>query len=603
MNSLDDIRPGATIGRFEFLVPIAKGGMAAVWAARLKGSRGFSKTVAIKTMLPMLSDDPMFEQMFLDEAQIAALIHHPNVVEIMDLGEQDGILFQVMEYVDGESLATVLRTQNKKKERIPLEIAVQIIIDACRGLHAAHELKNVDGTLLGLVHRDISPQNIMITYDGVVKLVDFGVAKAAGRTTSETTAGQIKGKAPYMAPEQALGQHVDRRTDVFAMGIVLYQITTGKHPFRGENDIATLHNILHNDLPSPRFVDPQFPRPLESAIHRALSRDITQRFASAKDMADALSRVFPPTRRRTDVADVGTFVQNLLGESGNRRRMALAEAIKRADLRTSSTPLSEASGPILLPLAELGTDSAIHSPRGLAAPTERIDVGDLSFNRPSQQPHPPNHELPPPPDAHDPIRTAQTIRPGSGEYAVVSSPSDDPLPHFDDEILANNGLNLIDSSGSIPTTDSSPPPKSRWPKTAFILGTTILGIGAGITGWVVLQPQSPPATAPTASTNVSPEAAPIATAPIADDAPADYTIDALSSAAPEDADTPPTMPPSSNVWIPKSFPPSHPHPTTTAVSVAPSATPPKPTAAPTSTAPTTTATSTWKPPPVSDPGF
>lgn len=115
MNSLDDIRPGATIGRFEFLVPIAKGGMAAVWAARLKGSRGFSKTVAIKTMLPMLSDDPMFEQMFLDEAQIAALIHHPNVVEIMDLGEQDGILFQVMEYVDGESLATVLRTQNKKK--------------------------------------------------------------------------------------------------------------------------------------------------------------------------------------------------------------------------------------------------------------------------------------------------------------------------------------------------------------------------------------------------------------------------------------------------------------------------------------------------------
>jgi serine/threonine-protein kinase len=396
MNSLDDIRPGATIGRFEFLVPIAKGGMAAVWAARLKGSRGFSKTVAIKTMLPMLSDDPMFEQMFLDEAQIAALIHHPNVVEIMDLGEQDGILFQVMEYVDGESLATVLRTQNKKKERIPLEIAVQIIIDACRGLHAAHELKNVDGTLLGLVHRDISPQNIMITYDGVVKLVDFGVAKAAGRTTSETTAGQIKGKAPYMAPEQALGQHVDRRTDVFAMGIVLYQITTGKHPFRGENDIATLHNILHNDLPSPRFVDPQFPRPLESAIHRALSRDITQRFASAKDMADALSRVFPPTRRRTDVADVGTFVQNLLGESGNRRRMALAEAIKRADLRTSSTPLSEASGPILLPLAELGTDSAIHSPRGLAAPTERIDVGDLSFNRPSQQPHPPNHELPPP---------------------------------------------------------------------------------------------------------------------------------------------------------------------------------------------------------------
>ncbi len=629
MKTLDDIRPGASIGRYEFLVPIAKGGMAAVWAARLKGTRGFAKTVAIKTMLPTLSDDPLFEQMFLDEAQLAAQIHHPNVVEIMDLGEQDDILYQVMEYVDGESLATVLRTISKKKERLPLEIAVRIVMDACRGLHAAHELKNVDGTLLGLVHRDISPQNIMITYDGVVKLVDFGVAKAAGRTTSETTAGQIKGKAPYMAPEQALGQRVDRRTDVFAMGIVLYQITTGKHPFRGENDIATLHNILHNELPSPRFVDPQFPRPLEAAINRALSRDVTKRFASAKEMADALSRVFPPTRRRADVADVGAFVQDLLGDAGNRRRSALAEAIKRADSRTGPGPVGEASGPVLLPLAEIGTDSAVHSPRGLAAPTERIDLSELGVGRPSYPGLSPSNDiagrLSAPPtldlegaarDAADPIRDAQTVRPGPSSHAVLPVPAPPPmrdrLPSFDDE----KGRSLV-ADALAPTSDgtsgtataamvSLPEPaspkaaKPRWPVAAFIVGAVIVGIGMGLSAWTVLRARDTSdvsAGTPTASA-VDPTV--IVEPPQPEAAPA-YSIDAISAPVQEDAaasasapasTAPPTVP---TPWVPK--PPGTGAPTSTAATATATTTA---TTTPTATA---TSTSTWKPPPVADPGF
>lgn len=613
MQTLDDIKPGQTIGRYEFLVPIAKGGMAGVWAARLKGTRGFAKTVAIKTMLPTLSDDPLFEQMFLDEAQLAAQIHHPNVVEIMDLGEEQDVLYQVMEYVDGESLATILRTIGKKKERIPLEIAVRIVTDACRGLHAAHELKSVDGKLLGLVHRDISPQNIMITYDGVVKLVDFGVAKAAGRSASETTAGQIKGKAPYMAPEQALGQRVDRRTDLFAMGIVLYQITTGKHPFRGENDIATLHNILHKDVPSPRFVDPKFPRPLEAVINRALSRQVAKRFESAKEMADALGRVFPPTHRRVDVSDVGGFVQDLLGDSGNRRRTALAEAIKRADRRVGDKagPMSD-SGGIILPLADIGTEesSAGHA-RVPADPTERINLEELAAtSRPSHPGLAPIADLasrlsaPPTLDLGEEHRTAETVRPG--RPPVPSQPDQPPLP-LPDIPTAAEGLITSESAvegtpGTAPAMvslpDIPPPPANRGGVrvVAFVGAAVIVGVGIGVTAWTLLR--KPPEEV---VSNVAPTASvePVASIGSMDAAAPVYDIEAVSQPVVDAADA------EGHAVIAAGPTPTQvgPGPSPTGGKTAQleaSAAPPPTKADP---PPTATPESTWKPPPVADPGF
>ena len=635
MQTLDDIRPGQTIGRYEFLVPIAKGGMAAVWAARLKGTRGFAKTVAIKTMLPTLSDDPLFEQMFLDEAQIAAQIHHPNVVEIMDLGEQEDVLYQVMEYVDGESLATIVRTLGKKKVRLPLEIAVRIMTDACRGLHAAHELKSVDGTLMGLVHRDISPQNIMITYDGMVKLVDFGVAKAAGRTASETTAGQIKGKAPYMAPEQALGQRVDRRTDVFAMGIVLYQITTGKHPFRGENDIATLHNILHKDVPSPRFVDPKYPRPLEAVVNRALSREVEKRFETAKDMADALGRVFPPTHRRIEVADVGSFVQELLGETGNRRRTALAEAIKRADHRVSrKDPHSESSGAVLLPLSDIELEeSSVDAGRALAAPTERINVEEFAkTGRPS---HPGLGSIPslaglsaPATLDFDDRRNAETVRPG----ARPPAPSVPDPPALGDPRASQPSISS--ASGPSPLLGEVPPPLSDGtPGTApaamvslpdhqappsrassvkiaaFVGAAVAVIVGIGVTAWTQLRspdetsmaathPQD--AGAPAVSTTTAdPPALPVydlesVSEPVKDEA--DAALEASN-----EADTEPVA-----VYTGGHTPAVHTaKPAETAKPTEPKpveagAPPPATTPAPPKTA---APESTWKPPPVVDPGF
>jgi len=333
MKTLKDIRPGQTVGRYEFLVPIAQGGMAAVWAARQRGSRGFSKTVAVKTMLPSISDDPRFEQMFLDEARIASRIRHPNVAEILDLGEQDDVLYLVMEWVDGEPLSLVRHTAVESAP-FPLPIAVKIITDACSGLHAAHELIDEESRLVGLVHRDISPQNILIGYDGVVKLVDFGVAKTAGRSTETTHAGQVKGKPPYMSPEQALGKPVDRRTDLFALGIVLYQLTTGRHPMRGETDVVTLHNIVSNiPIVAPSDLNASVPRPLERVIMKSLQRDPADRYQTAREFEVALEKAAHETLPRVRTEEVGEFVTRLLGQHGEERRAAVRESIRQADER------------------------------------------------------------------------------------------------------------------------------------------------------------------------------------------------------------------------------------------------------------------------------
>jgi serine/threonine-protein kinase len=335
MNQNQKLAPGMVLGRYELLLPIAQGGMATVWAARQKGSRGFQKIVAVKTMLPGLSDDPQFEQMFLDEAALASRIHHPNVAEILDLGEQDEVLYLVMEWVDGEALSVVTKAARRDHTYLPQRIALRIVGQACAGLHAAHELKNDEDQSIGLVHRDVSPQNILVTYDGIVKLVDFGVAKATGRAGGETTAGQLKGKIPYMSPEQARGGQVDRRTDIFAMGIVLYRLTTGTHPFLGDNDLVTMRNIISRPAMSPRIKNPNFSPELEQLLMTCLEKDPAKRFQTMVDLDRAIDRVLASTGVYVVDDDVGAFVRGLLGDRGNKRRSALRDAIRAADERAA----------------------------------------------------------------------------------------------------------------------------------------------------------------------------------------------------------------------------------------------------------------------------
>lgn len=336
MSTNEKLAPGVTLGRYELLLPIAQGGMATVWAARQKGSRGFQKTVAIKTMLPSLSEDPQFEQMFLDEAALAARIHHPNVAEILDLGEEEDILYIVMEWVDGEALSTITKQAKKNNVTIQHHISLKVVSQACLGLHAAHELKDDEGAGLQLVHRDVSPQNVLVTYDGIVKLVDFGVAKAMGRAGGETTAGQLKGKVPYMSPEQARGGTVDRRTDIFAMGIVLYKMTTGLHPFLGENDLVTMKNIIGRPVPSPRLKNAQFPVELEHVILKCLQKETEKRYQTMLELHQAIERVQVSMGSAVVDDDVGSVVRSLLGDRGQKRRLALRDAVRALDERASA---------------------------------------------------------------------------------------------------------------------------------------------------------------------------------------------------------------------------------------------------------------------------
>jgi serine/threonine-protein kinase len=315
------------LGRYEILAPIASGGMARVWAARMRGSRGFAKTMAVKTLLPGVSDDLRYENMFLDEAHLASRIRHANVVEIHDLGEEQGLLYLVMEYIDGESLNALRRAAGDTL--VPRRLALKIIADSAAGLHAAHELRSHDGNPLGIVHRDVSPQNILISYNGVVKVTDFGIAKAVGRI-SQTTDTTLKGKPAFMAPEQIAGGEVDARADVFALGIVAYQLLTGRHPFRGQNDLATVSNI-QSDRPilPPRHFNSSLSSSLEDIVLRCLERDRTKRFQSARELEIAIDAELGARRPHDD--ELAQTMEALLGEQGRNRRRELERAITAAD--------------------------------------------------------------------------------------------------------------------------------------------------------------------------------------------------------------------------------------------------------------------------------
>jgi eukaryotic-like serine/threonine-protein kinase len=332
---LSDLKPGDTLGRYEILMPVAKGGMAAVWAARLVGSRGFQKLVAIKTMLPDLGDDPDFEAMFLDEARLASRIRHPHAVEIVDLGDENGWLYIVMEWVDGETMYT-LNKRARTKGGIPLPIMLRIASATCAGLHAAHELRDEKGQLVDLVHRDISPQNVMVSFDGIVKIVDFGVAKASGRLHETRVAGQLKGKVPYLSPEQLTSGKVDRRSDIFSLGILLYATASGYHPFRGPSDAKTMENIRKlNPVPLVEL-SPSIPRELAAAIERALAKDPAARWPDCASLQRALDQIGGSLNTSVTDGDVARFIHDTLGDVIAQRRKQLATAIQLADARLIS---------------------------------------------------------------------------------------------------------------------------------------------------------------------------------------------------------------------------------------------------------------------------
>ncbi|HET9624659.1 MAG TPA: serine/threonine-protein kinase, partial [Kofleriaceae bacterium] len=279
-------------GKYQLVARLATGGMAEIFLARLQGAAGFEKLVCIKRILPHLARDAQFVAMFLDEARIAARISHPNVCQVFELGEIDGSFYIAMEYLEGVPLAC-FRRSDYYGERPSPRLVAGMAMQACEGLHHAHQLKNTDGSVMEVVHRDISPQTLFVTVDGIVKVLDFGIAKIQDATV-RTSTGAVKGTYAYMAPEQLRGERVDRRADVFALGIVMWETLMRRHLFRRDTDFLTFQAITTDPIDDVSVLRPDVPAALSAVIMQALSRDREQRYPTARALGEAIGEAVQP---------------------------------------------------------------------------------------------------------------------------------------------------------------------------------------------------------------------------------------------------------------------------------------------------------------------
>jgi len=300
-------------GKFQLLKKIATGGMAEIHIAKQRGMEGFEKIVVIKMILPHLATNADFVNMFLDEARIAARLTHPNIVQIYDLGRAAGTYFIAMEYVQGENLRSISKVARKNDAPVPLEHTVKIASQACEGLHYAHMKNDTSGNPLHIVHRDVSPQNILVSFEGVVKLVDFGIAKAATQYT-ETKAGILKGKYSYMSPEQCKGKHIDNRSDVFSMGIVLWELATGVRLYKKSSELMILKEITEGKVTPPREINRQIPAELEAIILKALEKHPDNRFQDALQMHMALEEFMKNRGLTSSTVHLSAFMRELFKE-------------------------------------------------------------------------------------------------------------------------------------------------------------------------------------------------------------------------------------------------------------------------------------------------
>jgi serine/threonine-protein kinase len=320
------------VGRYVLYDEIASGGMATVHFGRLSGPVGFSRTVAIKRLHPHYAKDPEFVTMFLDEARLCGRIRHPNVVPTLDVVTLEGEIFIVMEYVAGEALSKLMRSASQKGIFIPPKVAATIISSVLHGLHAAHQTKDEHGRELGIVHRDVSPQNVLVGVDGTARVLDFGVAKAAGRLQT-TRDGQIKGKIAYMAPEQLAGAEATKQVDIYAAAVVLWEMLAGRRLFDGETEAIVLARAIDGKVDPPSLHNPALARSVDEIVLRGLARDPAVRYASAREMALAVEQ----TMGLASPSDVGEWVEMVAGEELQRRAQMVA-AIEVASLQQPSAP-------------------------------------------------------------------------------------------------------------------------------------------------------------------------------------------------------------------------------------------------------------------------
>ena len=437
-----ELRPRRRVGRFELFTEIASGGMATVHLGRVVGHSDFARVVAVKRLHPQYAKDPVFTRMFLDEARVVARIRHPNVLPTIDLIEGQGELFIVMEYIEGETFAALMREARRRKERVPVGVALRIICGALHGLHAAHEVTNERGEPMNLVHRDVSPDNIIVGADGFARLLDFGIARALGMY-SQTREGEVKGKLAYMTPEQIMGETITARTDVFAASVVLWQALTGRQLFKGKHVGEYTHKILNKAIDPPSYVLPDLPKKLDPLVLHGLEREVAKRWFSAQAMAEAIEEVGDLATQR----EVGVWVRRLGAEHlavMARKVAAVENAPRNAPPRSLPPPSS---------------DDMMDEPSGGVDPVEIVAVSPAAAANPgaprpgaprpqSVRPAPPKSASigpkPPPPPKHaqptskDDKPAAATTKPNDDKPAAddVAPPAPAPEPPSDDEQAA-----------------------------------------------------------------------------------------------------------------------------------------------------------------------
>ncbi|MBI3202930.1 MAG: serine/threonine protein kinase [Myxococcales bacterium] len=367
------------IGRYLLFESIARGGMAQVHLARMVGPVGFSRIVAVKRLHSHLALEPEFVSMFLDEARLAARVQHPNVVPILDVVSLPSELFIVLEYVAGESLAELSRRQTQAGQRLPPAIASAILVGALMGLHAAHEAKSETGAPLEIVHRDVSPQNVMVGTDGLARVVDFGIAHAAERLATTRT-GQVKGKPAYMSPEQISGGEVDRRTDVYSTGVMAWELFSGRRLFQAGSDARLFQLVSAGAKPSLGEVAPELPEELVAVVTRAIALDPGQRFSTARDFALALEHALTPASQRA-VAD---WAERVAGPELRER----AARVARIEAGEHGTPTSQ---PAPAPSAAATAVATEHRDAQLEPPPP---AGEITVRRePRTEPRAPRDRL------------------------------------------------------------------------------------------------------------------------------------------------------------------------------------------------------------------
>ena len=332
------------MGRYVLYGELASGGMATVHFGRLSGPVGFSRTVAIKRLHPHYAKDPEFVTMFLDEARLCGRIRHPNVVPTLDVVATEGEIFIVMEYVAGEAFSKLMKTAQQRNIPVPPRVAATIISSVLHGLHAAHQAKDEHGRELGIVHRDVSPQNILVGSDGTSRVLDFGVAKAAGRLQT-TRDGQVKGKIAYMPPEQLSGGVITRQSDIYASSVVLWEALCGRRLFDGETEAITLVRAIEGKIDLPSAINPALTAAVDEVVMRGLARDPDARFATAREMALAIEQQIG----LASPYEVGEWVELVAADELARRARTIAE-IESASLLEPAGPSSPRLG--LTPSAE-----------------------------------------------------------------------------------------------------------------------------------------------------------------------------------------------------------------------------------------------------------